>query len=416
MISFNCAAVGFLSAALSFASGHCQAKTYRLMPKADVLLDSIAAAKDGDTIELSAGRYQAPIIIKKSITLKGEPGAIIDGGGIGHVILVDAPSVSIEGLRIENSGQLLSEEHSGIFITQKAGDAVIRNNHLQNNLIGVYLKGPKNAQVVSNSIVGLSSLRVNERGNGVQLWNSPGSIVIGNRIESGRDGIFATTSKDNRFSNNHFSDLRFAVHYMYTNHSEISNNISEGNHVGFALMYSSHLVVKGNVSKSDRDRGIFFNFANSSEITNNRVEGGAKKCAFIYNSNMNQIVGNHFEGCLIGIHFTAGSEQNEIWGNNFVANRTQVKYVGTRELEWSKAEQGNFWSDHLAFDMNGDGIADKPYRPNTIVDQIIWRHPAAKILLNSPALQLLQWAQSQFPALHPGGVQDSAPLMRRHVL
>ena len=66
--------------------------------------------------------------------------------------------------------------------------------------------------------------------------------------------------------------------------------------------------------------------------------------------------------------------------------------------------------------MNGDGIADKPYRPNTIVDQIIWRHPAAKILLNSPALQLLQWAQSQFPALHPGGVQDSAPLMRRHVL
>ena len=30
---------------------------------------------------------------------------------------------------------------------------------------------------------------------------------------------------------------------------------------------------------------------------------------------------------------------------------------------------------------------------------------------DSPALQVLRWAQSEFPALHPGGVTDSAPLM-----
>ncbi|MDD9878358.1 MAG: FMN-binding protein [Magnetovibrio sp.] len=35
----------------------------------------------------------------------------------------------------------------------------------------------------------------------------------------------------------------------------------------------------------------------------------------------------------------------------------------------------------------------------------------AKLLLNSPAVQTLRWAQSRFPALHPGGVVDSAPLM-----
>ena len=30
---------------------------------------------------------------------------------------------------------------------------------------------------------------------------------------------------------------------------------------------------------------------------------------------------------------------------------------------------------------------------------------------NSPAVQMIRWAQAQFPALLPGGVIDSRPLM-----
>ena len=41
----------------------------------------------------------------------------------------------------------------------------------------------------------------------------------------------------------------------------------------------------------------------------------------------------------------------------------------------------------------------------------MWSFPAAKLLINSPGVQVIRWAQSQFPALHPGGVMDSAPLM-----
>ena len=74
--------------------------------------------------------------------------------------------------------------------------------------------------------------------------------------------------------------------------------------------------------------------------------------------------------------------------------------------------RGNYWSDNPAFDLNGDGIADTAYRPNDVIDQVIWRAPAAKLLLNSPAVQVVRWAQSAFPAIHPGGVLDSAPLMR----
>jgi len=138
----------------------------------------------------------------------------------------------------------------------------------------------------------------------------------------------------------------------------------------------------------------------------------AKDCVFIYNANVNRLLDNHFEGCAVGVHFTAGSERNQISGNAFIDNKEQVKYVGTRVIEWSVAGRGNYWSDNTSFDLNGDGIADQPYRPNDLTDQLLWRYPQAKLLLNSPALQLLSWMQSKFPGLHPGGVVDSAPLLQ----
>ena len=132
---------------------------------------------------------------------------------------------------------------------------------------------------------------------------------------------------------------------------------------------------------------------------------------FIYNSTKNIFRGNWFEGCQIGIQFTAGSERNAISGNAFLGNRNQVKYVGTRFQEWSDHGRGNYWSDNPAFDLDGDGVADQPYRPNDLIDQVVWTYPLAKLLLNSPAVQTVRFAQARFPALLPGGVVDSAPLM-----
>ena len=319
-------------------------------------------------------------------------------------------------MEITGSGLKLESEDAGVFVTARAEGATVANNRIVGNLIGVYLKGSRGAVVRDNVILGRKDMRVNERGNGVHIWNAPGAIVEGNDIRHGRDGIFVTTSKENTFRDNTLSDLRFAVHYMYTNLSQVIGNRSIGNHVGYAIMYSRGLTVADNRSQGDRDHGILLNYANRSQITGNAVEsgdgrGGPEKCVFIYNANRNAISQNRFQGCAIGIHFTAGSERNDILGNAFVDNRQQVKYVGTRHIEWSRGGLGNYWSDNVAFDLNADGIADRPYRPNDMVDQIVWRHPLAKLLLNSPALQVLRWAQSAFPTLYPGGVTDSHPLM-----
>ena len=235
--------------------------------------------------------------------------------------------------------------------------------------------------------------------------------MIGNDIRYGADGIFVRITKRNVFRGNTMRDLRFAVHYMYTNDSEVSGNVSMDSDVGYAIMMSDRLKISGNRSERDREHGLMFNYANHSVMEDNVVRDGGDKCVFIYNANFNEFRRNRFEGCAIGIHFTAGSERNAISGNAFIGNATQVKYVGTRFVDWSEGGRGNYWSDNPAFDLDGDGIADNAYRPNDIIDQVLWTNPAAKILVTSPAVQVIRWAQAQFPALQPGGVIDSAPLM-----
>ena len=382
-----------------------------VLPGNGTLQKAIDSASHGDTLILSKGVYAGSVEIDRTLSLLGNMQSVIDGEGTSHVITVKAPDVLIKGLTINNSGNDYDTEDSAVFVTDKGDRTVIDSNLFEKNLIGVYLKGPDSAIVSNNTIIGSTFHRMNDRGNGVYLWMSPGSIVKNNDIRYGRDGIFVNYSKKNIFEGNKFRDLRFAIHYMYTLDSEVKNNISINNHVGFALMFSDRIIASGNQSIGDHERGLFFNFTNYSIIENNRVNGGAKKCVFIYNANYNEIKYNSFEECDIGIHFTAGSEKNQIYSNSFINNRTQVKYVGTRYIEWSKEGTGNYWSDNVAFDIDANGISDQVYKPNDLVDQIVWRHPMAKLLLNSPSVKLLKWAQSEFPGLHPGGVTDSSPLM-----
>lgn len=376
------------------------------------LARAVAEAEAGDVLRLAPGLHEGAVVIDRPLTIDGSGTAHVKGRSKGSVISVEAADVTVRNLLITGSGSSHKGIDSGVKLGRKATRAVVEGNRLNGNLYGIDIHGARDARVARNVIKGRRGHRMNDRGNGIYVWNAPGAIVEGNDIRWGRDGLFANTSKKNIFRGNRFRDLRFAVHYMHTNDTEVSNNLSIGNHIGYALMFSRKVRARGNISINDRDHGIMLNYANDSEITGNLVRNGAEKCAFLYNANKNVFSGNRFERCSIGIHFTAGSERNRITGNAFIGNRTQVKYVGSRWLEWSISGRGNYWSDFAAYDLDGNGIADSTYRPNDAMDHILWTQPAAKLLLGSPAVQLTRWAQSAFPALMPGGVVDSHALMR----
>ncbi|MCA0872499.1 nitrous oxide reductase family maturation protein NosD [Seohaeicola saemankumensis] len=380
--------------------------------RAGAIAETLDRAAPGDTLRLRPGTYSETVVLGFPVVLEGGGEATIDGGGRGSVITVTGADVTVRGVTVVGSGSSHEEIDSGIKLTKEATAPQITGNRVLGNLYGIDIHGARDALVADNVIEGRQDRHMNRRGNGVYVWNAPGAEVIGNDIRWGRDGIFVNSSKRNSFRDNLFRDLRFAVHYMYANNSEVTGNVSVGNDLGYAVMFSKRVRVLNNVSIGDRDHGVMLNYTNNSEISGNLVRGGAEKCSFLYNSNKNDFSDNWFEGCDIGIHFTAGSERNRMVGNAFVGNRTQVKYVSSRWVEWSENGRGNYWSDFAAYDVDGNGIADVPYRPNDSMDHVLWTQPAAKLLLGSPAVQLVRWSQSAFPALLPGGVIDSHALMR----
>jgi nitrous oxidase accessory protein len=398
---------------LAVALSAAPAAAERLVPaEPGALAEALATAAPGEVLILAPGRHDGPVGLDRPVTLDGRGGAELAGNGSGSVITITGSDITVRGLEIRGSGSDHTTIDSGVQVLREASGALIEGNRILGNLVGVDVHGATDTVVRDNVIVGRTDYRMNDRGNGVYIWNAPGTLIEGNDIRFGRDGIFSNASRDSIYRNNLFRDLRFAVHYMYTNNSEVTGNVSIGNHIGYALMFSNRITVNDNLSLGDRSHGVMLNYANHGDIRGNLVRGGAEKCTFIYNAHRNTITGNRFEGCAIGIHFTAGSERNEIWGNAFIGSQNQVKYVGTRHIEWSHEGRGNYWSDHPAFDLDGDGIADSPFRPNDLMDHILWSQPAAKLLLGSPAVQLVRWSQAAFPAILPGGVVDSAPLMQ----
>lgn len=397
---------------LGLAAGAASAATIPVVPGGDGLSLAVAAAAPGDILQLAPGVHHGPIVIEKPITIEGQSADSTElvGNGTGSVIKVLAPHVTIRGLHISGSGTNSTGIDAGIYVEQGADDPVIEGNWLDRNLFGVTLHGPKRATVADNKITSRTDLWLNNRGNGIHLWNNAGSQILRNEVTGGRDGIFIQLGADNIIADNRFEHLRFAVHFMYSKRGAVTGNISVGNHIGYALMYSQGLEVTDNVSVRDRDQGLMLNSARKAQVRGNYVYGNAGKCLFLYLALQNQLRDNRFENCDIGVHVT-GSDANVIAGNSFIGNHVQMRYSGTKMYEWSENQAGNYWSDNAAFDLDGDGIADTAYRPNNVVDWVVWRYPSAKLLLSSPAMELLRAAQSQFPALYPGGVVDSYPLM-----
>lgn len=409
---------------LSAAAG---AAEHIVQGSSDMLEAALNRAAPGDTVVVGPGTYSGHLVLDRPVKLQGQPGAVLDGGGSGDVIRVRAPDVTLRGLRIQRSGTSLNEMNAGIFVEQTAARVVIEGNELERNGFGIWLDGCPDARILGNRIHGEPALRSQDRGNGVHLHNVQGALVAGNEIWEARDGIYIDTSTDSTLSDNYIHDLRFGIHYMYSHDNHVTNNHTSNTRTGYALMQSKKLTVTGNRSVNDINYGILMNFITYSDIAGNVVvsvargkgfvSGGAGvtgaegKGIFIYNSLYNTIHDNRFSDSDIGIHLTAGSEDNRIHGNSFVGNRTQVKYVATREQEWSLDGHGNYWSDYLGWDLNGDGIGDRYYEPNDAVDKLLWKYPLARMLMNSPAVQTLRWVQDQFPVLQSPGVRDSFPIM-----
>ena len=394
--------------------------------QAPTLQGVIAAARPGAVVTVPPGVHHVHLRIDKPLVLVGAQGAVLDGDGSGDVIRIAAPHVTVKGLAIRNSGTELTVMNAGIYVEQQADGTALIGNQLEGVLFGIYLDGPADTRVIGNRIRGIARLRRADRGDGIHLWNDKNTLIADNDIAGTRDGIYIYISPQARIVGNRLHGVRYGIHYMYSNDDEVAGNTSFGNLAGYALMQSHNLRVHDNVSDGDRDYGMLLNYVTFSHFRGNRIahvrgetdaggaviSGAEGKGIFVYNSEYDRFTGNTVSHCPIGIHVTAGSDHDIFYGNAFLHNRAQVKYVQNMQEEWSWHGVGNYWSDYLGWDMNGDGIGDAPYRPNDGVDVLLWEYPDAALLMSSPAILALRYVQRVFPVFAPPSVADSHPLMK----
>ena len=387
---------------------------------------SLPLQSDGEARwRLPAGEYRGQFRIEESLMLRCEAGAVINAEGEGNALTIAAPNVTVQGCTLTNWGSNLTKLNAAVFIQREASHAKVQANRMQGPASGIWVDGTSNVSLLDNVIEGELRLRSQDRGNGIHLYAVHGARVIGNRVRHARDGIYIDTSNGNSLEGNQLEDLRYGIHYMFSNDNRVIGNLTRRTRTGYALMQSRKMTVIGNRSEQDQNYGILMNYITYSTLRDNLVtevrDGGAGegmisgsegKALFIYNSLFNRIEHNRFERSALGIHLTAGSEDNLISDNAFINNRQQVKYVASRRQEWSVAGRGNYWSDYLGWDRNNDGLGEVAYEPNDNVDRLLWRYPQVRLLMNSPGIEVLRWAQRAFPIIKSPGVQDSYPLMQ----
>ena len=114
--------------------------------------DAIDNASDGDTVFVydDSSPYYENVVVDKSISLVGEDKdtTIIDGGGGGNVIEVEADWVNISGFTIQNSGggAGISTRYSYPLGT----NININNNIIKNNSQGIYLSRSDDSIITNN--------------------------------------------------------------------------------------------------------------------------------------------------------------------------------------------------------------------------------------------------------------------------
>ena len=395
----------------------------RVVENTEQLMRALETPVKDLMIQLSPGIYQGNFFIRYSVELQGQEGVIIDANAQGDALRIQSANVSISDLHIRNWGDDLTAMNAGIFVEDHANEVLIQDNVLVGDSTGIWLARTSGARILRNKVQGNPDMRSTDRGNGIHLSNVTHAEVIGNEVWHSRDGLYIISSQHNLLKDNYLHDVRYGVHYMYSHSNEVIGNRAERTRAGYALMQSRSLNVRDNITLNSEDYGILLNFITASALENNHIEGvhqseardaqGAfGKGFFVYNSTQNKIRGNTIKQAEIGIHLTAGSENNQVAGNYFIHNQTQVKYVATREQEWSEQGAGNYWSNYLGWDMNHDQIGDTVFEPNDNIDRLLWLYPQAKLLMDSPAILLLRWVQRLFPVLKSPGVRDSFPLMR----
>ena len=382
------------------------------------LQSRLDAAPRGSTVVVPAGLYIGPLRIRGPLTVIGEPGAIIDGGGAGSVVTVEGADVVFRGFTVRNSGRQVTEEAAGI---KASGNGHrIEANRVHDVYFGIHV-GAGARVVVRDNVIAPGTAHGARPGHGVSAWHLADSEIARNEISAARDGIYLSFTTRVVVADNRITGCRYGLHSMYSEHARFERNNAAANLLGAALMMSDRLVLRGNRIRRHRDGSAAYGVllkdidnlvAADNEIVANRIGIYAEGVATSPAAEA-VFIGNVISGNEVGLALQSTAALI-FTGNRIADNLTDVRALGHRlsaGMRWSRHGRGNSWGQYRGFDSNGDGIGDVAYRLEDAMDALVRRNAGIQAFLYTPAHRALEAAARMFPLFRqPPILVDEYPL------
>jgi nitrous oxidase accessory protein len=373
---------------------------------------AIEIAKHYDEIIIKSDFYkEGNIIINKPIKIIGEDYPIVDGENKFEIFTIHSDDVSITGITFKNAGVNYLKENAAVRF-ENVKNGIVSQCKFFGNFFGVYLAKSNNCKVLSNYIEAYGKKEASS-GNGIHMWNCREIEVRDNKINGHRDGIYLEFVKQTIIENNYSANnLRYGLHFMFSDSCKYYSNHFELNSAGVAVMYSRFVDMEENMFNNNwgaASYGLLLKDISKSKISNNYFIQNTSGI-YIEGCNGSEFLFNQFERNGWAIKLMANSTDNTFSSNNFIANTFDVS---TNSKQNFNLFHSNYWSKYDGYDLDKNGIGDIPYRPVKLYSIMAEQNKPSLILLNSLFIELLNIAESVFPSLTPETLLDNAPLMRK---
>jgi nitrous oxidase accessory protein len=371
---------------------------------------AIALAKVDDTILVYKGLYkEGNIIIDKKIVLIGKDYPILDGQKKYEVVSIKADGVIIQGFKVIRSGSGSLEDIAGIKIYDRS-DVLIQNNILENNFFGIYIQNGKNCIVKNNKITSYTK-EEQKIGNGIQCWKCDNIQVIANSVTGHRDGIyFEFVTHSIVWRNFSTRNIRYGLHFMFSNDDAYISNTFKNNGAGVAVMFSNRVKMFNNFFEQnwgDAAYGLLLKEISDGYIIGNKF---TENTSGIHMEGTNRILieKNVFEANGWGMNIQASCMDNIIKNNNFVGNTFDISTNGSLVLN---TFNNNYWDKYEGYDLDKNGVGDVPYHPLSLFAILTEKNPSAMLLFRSFMITLLDKSEKILPSITPDNFIDKTPLM-----
>lgn len=379
----------------------------------DTRINSIKQAVElslaGDKIIIKSGYYKEHnIIIDKPIQLTGEGFPEIDGEqSDDHIFIIKSDDVHLKGLVIKNTGISSMKDIAGVRF-EGVKNCTIDNCRFYNNYFAVYLAGSSYCSVGNNIITG-NAVNETSSGNGIHLWKCSSISITGNEVQSQRDGIYFEFVTDSKITGNTSRyNIRYGLHFMFSNGDIYENNYFSNNGAGVAVMYTKDVKMIHNRFEDNwgaNAYGLLLKDISKSRIENNTFRRNTAGIYMEGGTDLN-VTGNTFTENGWALKVLGDCTNDTISRNNFIANTFDVSTNSSVNVNLFS---GNYWDKYKGYDLDKNGIGDVSYRPVSMFSMIVERTPETIFLLRSIVVDLLDAAEKVAPVFIPETLVDDKP-------